>query len=134
MSEKVENSENCDYDVVVPAHGGAGLLLKSPNERSQLWVRLAKARDREERELLVRAVAADLLEDLRSEFDLYSSYEDPFVETVLLLDRCGRLVEPDMLDHYKELGADEDGAGRKFFYAVIDRVAEIAGNRSYDPE
>lgn len=109
------------------------MLLKSPEERAQLWREVSAAQDDEQRELLLRALATGALEELRSEFDLYSSYEDPFIDTFLLLDRCGRLLDAELLLRYQALALDDEDRGRKFFGSVIDRLAQITDDQSADP-
>ena len=109
------------------------MLLKSPEERSELWATLRKATDEEQRELLLLAVAKGVLEELRSEFDLYSSYEDPFLETIVLLDRCNALLDPEMLRLYQGIGLEEKTGGREFFHAIISRLGRIAENQRVDP-
>jgi excisionase family DNA binding protein len=131
MSEIVEIGENLGYDGRISDSGRCCVLLKSPEERTNFWANVASAEDEEKRELLLRALGKDVLEEIHSEFDLYNSYEDPFVETFVLLDRCELLLDKQMFGLYQEL--HEDQGGKRLFGEIIDRLAQISGDNKYDP-
>jgi excisionase family DNA binding protein len=102
------------------------VLILSPDERANLWLRAATAHDHEERERLLEQVAVSALEEsLRSKFDLYGDLGDRFVDSVLLLADADRLLDNDMLRRFQAIAIDERG-GDRFFSAVIARLGEVA--------
>ncbi len=106
------------------------MVILSPEERANLWLRAATAHDEEERERLLEQVASSALEEsLRSRFDLYGDLGDRFVESVLLLAEADRLLDNDMLRRFQAIAIDERG-GDRFFSAVIARLGEASGDAS----
>lgn len=102
------------------------MLILSPEERANLWLRAATAHDQEERERLLEQVASSALEEsLRSKFDLYGDLGDRFVDSVLVLAHADRLLDNDMLRRFQAIAIDERG-GDRFFSAVIARLGEVA--------
>jgi len=101
------------------------VLILSPEERANLWLRAATAHDHDERERLLEQVASSALEErLRSKFDLYGDLGDRFVDSVLLLADADRLLDNDMLRRFQAIAIDERG-GDRFFSAVIARLGEV---------
>jgi hypothetical protein len=102
------------------------VLILSPEERANLWLRAATAHDRDERERLLEQVASSALEEsLRSKFDLYGDLGERFVDSVLVLADADRLLDNDMLRRFQAIAIDERG-GDRFFSAVIARLGEVA--------
>jgi excisionase family DNA binding protein len=106
------------------------VLILSPEERANLWLRAATTHDHEERERLLEQVASSALEEsLRSKFDLYGDLGDRFVDSVLVLAEADRLLDNDMLRRFQAIAIDERG-GDRFFSAVIARLGEVAEDPS----
>jgi hypothetical protein len=110
------------------------VLILSPEDRANLWLRAATARDQDERERLLEQVASSALEEsLRSRFDLYGDLGDRFVDSVLVLAEADRLLDNDMLRRFQAIAIDERG-GDRFFSAVIARLGEVAEDSSVAAE
>jgi excisionase family DNA binding protein len=73
-----------------------------------------------------------MLEELRSEFDLYSGYEDEFVESVFALDEQDALFDHEMMTVYQFLGVEEQ-SGARLLALMAGRLAAIADADSVDP-
>jgi excisionase family DNA binding protein len=101
------------------------MLISTPEDRTQLWAYIADCRDSDDRESRLEALGKSALEDLRSQFDLYSNYEDPFIETMKLLDRAGELLDRQMLSYYLRIGRGSEDAGRDFFRGVLNRLVRV---------
>jgi excisionase family DNA binding protein len=98
--------------------------ITSPEDRARVWTRATALRG-EERETILKYLATDFLVELRSEFDLYTGYEDEFVESVLLLDECGRLLDEDLLRAYQAIAVEPEAPSR-FFAELTARLGEVA--------
>src|SRR5215210_6155407 len=109
---------------------GDDVLILSPEERANLWLRAATVQDDEERERLLEQVASSALEEsLRRRFDLYGDLGDRFVDSVIVLADADRLLDNDMLRRFQAIAIDEQG-GDRFFSAVIARLAEVSTDSS----
>jgi excisionase family DNA binding protein len=81
---------------------------------------------------MLHYLASDFLVELRGPFDLYHGHEDEFVESILLLDQCDRLLDEDLLSAYQGIGIEEEAAPR-FFASLIARLGELAADEHADP-
>jgi excisionase family DNA binding protein len=104
----------------------------SPEERAIEW-RETSAQRGEARERRLHYLAVHMLEELRSEFDLYSGYEDDFVESLLVLDRQDALFDHEMMTVYQFLGATDDSGGR-LLSLVVSRLRALAEADSLDAD
>jgi excisionase family DNA binding protein len=104
----------------------------SPEERSSEW-RETSAQRGEVRERRLRYLAAHMLVELRSEFDLYGGYADEFVETLLTLDRHDALFDHEMMTAYQFLGATDD-SGARLLALIAGRLAVLADADAAVPE
>jgi len=100
----------------------------SPEERAIEW-RETSAQRGEARERRLHYLAVHMLEELRSEFDLYGGYEDEFVESLLVLDAHDELFDHEMMTVYQFVGTDEDSGGR-LLALVAGRLGSIADAES----
>ena len=96
----------------------------SPEERAIEW-RETSAQRGDDRERRLHYLAVHMLEELRSEFDLYGGYEDEFVESLLLLDGQEELFDHEMMIVYQFVGTDEESGGR-LLALIAARLASIA--------
>ncbi len=104
----------------------------SPEERAIEW-RETSAQRGEARERRLHYLAVHMLEELRSEFDLYSGYEDLFVEGLFLLDRQEALFDHEMMTVYQFVGTEED-SGARLLALVAGRLAQVADDESVEAE
>ena len=104
----------------------------SPEERAIEW-RETSAHRGESRERRLHYLAVHMLEELRSEFDLYSGYEDKFVASLFALDERDALFDHEMMTVYQFLGTEEE-SGARLLALIVSRLAEIADSESADPE
>jgi excisionase family DNA binding protein len=103
------------------------MLATSPEDRAIMW-REALAHRGDDRLAHLRFIASDLLAAMRSPFDLYTGYEDEFVETVLTLADRDLFLDNDMLAAYQALGSDEDEAPGRLLALIISRLGSLAAD------
>jgi len=92
------------------------MSILSPTDRAVLW-RTVLTSGSEERESLLRVLAAEILDSVGRRLDLYDGYEDEVVETVGLLDASGLLGRDDLRESFEE--ADEDDDHAQSFVALL---------------
>src|ERR1039457_3883898 len=76
------------------------MSILSPTDRAVLW-RTVLTSGSEERESLLRVLAAEILDSVGRRLDLYDGYEDAVVETVGLLDASGLLGRDDLRESFE---------------------------------
>lgn len=108
------------------------MLITGPEDRAIEWRETAAHRG-EERERRLRYLASNILVELRGPFDLYHGHEDEFLETILLLDRFGRLLDQDLLTAYQGIAIEDDAAPR-FFASITARLGELAADEGIDSD
>src|SRR5258708_3948226 len=109
------------------------MLIRSPEERAAMWSRATATREQSERARRIEEIGRAVLEELRSEFDLYSGVEDEFVEAFLRLDEAGELLDADMLRAFQSLATETPGAGKNFLRMLLARLAAVAEAADRDP-
>jgi excisionase family DNA binding protein len=103
------------------------MQIMSPQEREILWGRILAARG-QHRETLRHELAQAMLEEVHSEFNLYSGFDDSFDASITLLDQCGRFGDQDLLRTFQSVPVDDEGPAR-LLTTIAARLHDIAGDQ-----
>jgi excisionase family DNA binding protein len=99
---------------IEPAENAVSIL--SPTDRAVLW-RTVVTSSPADRSSMLRVLAAEVLESVGRRLDLYGTYEDEVVETIVLLDASALLGRDDLREAFEE--GDEDDAHAHVFAALV---------------